>query len=175
MGIGGSLLSKQGNDTSIGKQNPFYKTNLFWACLGFIVGGVVVASVMYAQMKQEISVTKQITQTTASTTSERRESKTEVTSTSQSTKQDKKLALQGMARLFGTKSVVELQDMFFMYEATKIDAGMQYVWRMSDDALVRIDTADGYTNVYKYDPVKQMKTGESLFAGQTVVQKFGVQ
>lgn len=80
-----------------------------------------------------------------------------------------------MARLFGTKSVVELQDMFFMYEATKIDAGMQYVWRMSDDALVRIDTADGYTNVYKYDPVKQMKTGESLFAGQTVVQKFGVQ
>lgn len=91
MGIGGSLLSKQGNDTSIGKQNPFYKTNLFWACLGFIVGGVVVASVMYAQLKQEISVTKQITQTTASTTSERIESKTEVTSTSQPTKQDKNL------------------------------------------------------------------------------------
>lgn len=80
-------------------------------------------------------------------------------------------SLKYQAQYFGQKDVETLQKMSSTYKSTRIDNGMMYTFHFNKDMLIRIDTDDGYTTVYKYDNNANDGLGEQLYNGKTIIQK----
>lgn len=77
--------------------------------------------------------------------------------------------LKSYAQYFGNLPVENIQSKPYAYKSSKIDNGMRYLYKVKDNSfLVRIDTNDGYTNVYTYDGNSDEKLGEDLYTGRTI-------
>lgn len=83
--------------------------------------------------------------------------------------QNDKSNLKSQAIYFGNRSVEYIQKRASSYSSMKIDNGMRYIYLVKDNSyLVRIDTDDGYTNVYSYDGNDKNELGDNLFTGRTI-------
>ena len=80
-------------------------------------------------------------------------------------------SLKYQAQYFGQKDVETLQKMSSTYKSTRIDNGMMYTFHFNNDMLIRVDTDDGYTTVYKYDENTSDGLGDKLYSGKTIMQK----
>lgn len=77
--------------------------------------------------------------------------------------------LKSYAQYFGNLPVENIQSKPYAYKSSKIDNGMRYLYKVKANSfLVRIDTDDGYTNVYTYDGNSEEKLGEDLYTGRTI-------
>ena len=77
--------------------------------------------------------------------------------------------LKSYAQYFGNLPVENIQSKPYAYKSSKIDNGMRYLYKVKDNSfLVRIDTDDGYTNVYTYDGNSEEKLGKDLYTGRTI-------
>jgi hypothetical protein len=86
-------------------------------------------------------------------------------------KKNQEANLKSQAQYFGQKDVETLQKMSSTYKSLRIDNGMMYTFNFNGDMLVRVDSDDGYTNVYKYDTNASNGLGENLYTGKTIMQK----
>lgn len=84
---------------------------------------------------------------------------------------DKSQDLKYNASFFGRKPVAEIQEKNYVYPSVRVDEGMMYMWANEGDKLIRLDTDDGYTTVYKYDENADEGVGQTLYTGKTIVQK----
>lgn len=77
--------------------------------------------------------------------------------------------LKSYAQYFGNLPVENIQSKPYAYKPSKVDNGMRYLYMVKDNSfLVRIDTDDGYTNVYSYDGNQDGALGSNLFTGRTI-------
>lgn len=77
--------------------------------------------------------------------------------------------LKSYAQYFGNLPVENIQSKPYAYKSSKVDNGMRYLYMVKNNSfLVRIDTDDGYTNVYSYDGNKDGTLGSNLFTGRTI-------
>ncbi|MFK8254608.1 hypothetical protein [Leuconostoc mesenteroides] len=80
--------------------------------------------------------------------------------------------LKSQAKYFGNRSVEYVQNHPAAYSSAQIENGMRYVYFVKKNSyLVRIDTNDGYTNVYSYDGNKQNQLGNTLYVGKTILNQ----
>lgn len=77
--------------------------------------------------------------------------------------------LRSYAQYFGNLPVENIQGKPYAYKSSKVDNGMRYLYMVKNNSfLVRIDTDDGYTNVYSYDGNPDSNLGSNLFTGRTI-------
>lgn len=77
--------------------------------------------------------------------------------------------LKSYAQYFGNLPVENIQSKPYAYKSSKVDNGMRYLYMVKNNSfLVRIDTDDGYTNVYSYDGNQDGTLGSNLFTGRTI-------
>ncbi|MGR8825766.1 hypothetical protein [Leuconostoc mesenteroides] len=80
--------------------------------------------------------------------------------------------VKSQAKYFGTRSVEYVQNHPAAYSSVQIENGMRYVYIVKKNSyLVRIDTNDGYTNVYSYDGNSQNQLGNALYVGKTILNQ----
>lgn len=80
--------------------------------------------------------------------------------------------LKSQAKYFGNRSVEYVQNHPSAYSSAQIENGMRYVYFVKKNSyLVRIDTNDGYTNVYSYDGNSQNQLGNTLYVGKTILNQ----
>lgn len=93
------------------------------------------------------------------------------TSCSESTQANKQ-RLTSFAQAFG-KPVDQIQRMPSVYTADQVDDNMVYTWKPDGlPKLVRVDSPDNFTTVYKYDKNGEHNAlGEKLYEGRTIYQK----
>ncbi len=74
------------------------------------------------------------------------------------------------AKYFGQLDVESLQKND-IYKSMQIENGIMYTDHTDNPMLIRIDTDDGYTKVYKYNPHSKDNLGDNLYTGKTILQK----
>lgn len=80
--------------------------------------------------------------------------------------------LKSQAKYFGNRSVEYVQSHPAAYSSAQIENGMRYIYFVKKNSyLVRIDTNDGYTNVYSYDGNSQNQLGNTLYVGKTILNQ----
>ena len=81
--------------------------------------------------------------------------------------------LTGYAQAFGRKPVDTIQSMPSVYTADHVEDNMVYTWHPDDSPLlVRVDSPNNYTTVYKYDKNGEHGAlGHTLYQGRTIYQK----
>lgn len=81
--------------------------------------------------------------------------------------------LTGYAQAFGRKPVDTIQSMPSVYTSDHVEDNMVYTWHPDDSPmLVRVDSPNNFTTVYKYDKNGEHHAlGTTLYQGRTIYQK----
>lgn len=81
--------------------------------------------------------------------------------------------LTGYAQAFGRKPVDTIQSMPSVYTSEHVEDNMVYTWHPDDSPmLVRVDSPNNFTTVYKYDKNGEHHAlGTTLYQGRTIYQK----
>lgn len=81
--------------------------------------------------------------------------------------------LAGYAQAFGRKPVDTIQSMPSVYTSDHVEDNMVYTWHPDDSPmLVRVDSPNNFTTVYKYDKNGEHHAlGTTLYQGRTIYQK----
>jgi hypothetical protein len=92
----------------------------------------------------------------------------------QAAKKLSKSQLKSYALSFGNRSVDYIQKLPNTYHGTKVGDKMYYLYRpdnVDKTILVRVDSPDNFTAVYKYNKRKKNLLGKKLYEGRTIFQK----
>lgn len=88
---------------------------------------------------------------------------------SESKKEEKQAELKSYAQAFGRKSTSHIKKMSSAYKTIPLDNGdMMYSWKTDDGLLVRVDSDNRVTKVYKYNSSTKDGLGKLLFTGTTI-------
>lgn len=121
--------------------------------------------------EQSVKRQKQTQSTSFSTSKTDSNNSKETSQKTEKNKNQQQNDLKYQAQYFGQKDVETLQKMSSTYKSMRVDDGMMYTFHFNNDMLVRVDTDDGYTTVYKYDENANDGLGEQLYNGKTIMQK----
>lgn len=88
-------------------------------------------------------------------------------------RKEEQTRLASYAQAFGRKPVDTIQSMPSVYTSDHVEDNMVYTWHPDDSPmLVRVDSPNNFTTVYKYDKNGEHHAlGTTLYQGRTIYQK----